>query len=183
MMPHRALLRRSVAVLGALATLTPAFALAPPLPCEGVYESDMYVYGPQPLGGYDYSPGVVVEGYGIRQIVVDTVYVGAPPPVPELADFSGARAVHCASGAFFAMPRADGNLAALTLAATEFLRPQVRAGEMVTLDALRRAVRALYPDAIELRETAQTCGCEWYFPELRPSGQTPFGDRTDVTVE
>lgn len=173
---------RSLAALAVIAA-TPSLALAPPLPCTGVIESNMYVGDPVPLGGYDYSPGVVVEGYGNRQVVVDGVYVDATAPLPELQAFYGARAVHCASGTFFALPRADAEAAALTLAATEFLRPQVRGGEMVTADALRRAVRALYPDAIELRETAQTCGCEWYHPDLRAAGLTPFGERTDVTFE
>lgn len=165
------------------AIAAPALALTPPLPCTAVKESGLWVSDPVPLGGYDYLPGVVVENYSLSMRAVDGVYVYLNPPVPELAEFSGARAVHCASGTFFALSWTDSNDAALSLAATEFLRPQVRAGELVTADALRRAVRALYPDAIELRETAQTCGCDWFFPDLRPAGQTRFGERTDVTYE
>ena len=179
----RIFLLACVTTLGGPALAPPVLALTPPLPCTGVYESDMHVYDVTPLGGHDYAAGVVVENYSVRQIVVNSVLVGAPPPVPDLAGFSGARAVHCASGTFFAVPRTDAGEAAMTLAATEFLRPQVLAGEQVTVDALRRAVRALYPEAIELRETEQTCGCDWFFPDLRPAGQTPFGERTDVAIE
>jgi hypothetical protein len=31
-----------------------------------------------------------------------------------------------------------------------------------------------------MRETAQTCGCNALYDDLRPEGQTPFGQRADV---
>ncbi len=172
-------MRLAAIIIGLAAA--PVAALTPPLPCDGIHESDMMVYGVRPLGDREYNTGVVIEGYAVRQVLDGTTYVDGAAPVAELQGFHGARAVHCGTGAFWAMPGAFPEEAALMLAGTEFLRDAVRDGEMVTQRALGDAVRAIYRDAIQLSETAQTCACDAYYPELRPARQMPFADRTDVT--
>jgi hypothetical protein len=160
-------------------------ALSPPLPCEGVYESNMGVASPVPLGGWPQGDaaigsGVTVETYYNRSVVAGDTYQDLQAPVPDLVEFSGTRLVHCASGTFFAINGQDAETVGTAIAATEFVRPLIQSGELVTVQALRRASTALYGSVIELRETEQTCGCAAYFDALKPAGQGPFHMRSDV---
>jgi hypothetical protein len=172
---------RELVVIGVVViSASAAGALAPPLPCEGVVESNMAIGTTEPLGGWDNPSGFVIEGYYNDQIVVDTVYTDLPGPVPELNDFYGFRVVECATGAFVAVKGPNVRDARISLPATEFLRSDLQTGQPVSMNSVVSAVRAVYGNGLLMRETAQTCGCAAFFPELGPAGQTPFENRTDT---
>lgn len=167
--------------MAALAAL-PAQALTPPLPCEGT-ESGMSTYELSVLDP-DWKTGVVLERYQVGSAPgEDGVYRDLPGPIGALEGFYGVRITHCASGIFHAV-RTDQRPAtvAAALAATEFLRAKVKAGQPVGRGELAQAVRAVYGTQTRLRETEETCGCSVAFPGLRPKGMTPYGERTDTTT-
>lgn len=170
--------------IGTLAALValPGHALAPPLPCEGT-EAGMGTFDLTALDPEGKS-GVTVEEYLVQTAPDgDGVYRDLPGPVGALDGFYGIRITHCASGIFHAVDTAqDPGTVAAALAATEFLRAKVKAGQPVGRNELAQAVRALYGTQTRLRETEETCGCSVLFPELRPRGMTPYGDRTDTTT-
>jgi hypothetical protein len=122
----------------------------------------------------------LAEAYGNARVLENGVEVSRPPPVPELEGFQGTRIMSCATGEFLALNRQGLNDVVTAMTATEFLRDKVRAGEPVAFSELRQAAEALYGPVLVLRETGQTCACEAYFDELRPAGQTPYEERTDV---
>lgn len=174
-----------MAQIGTLVTLVvlPAHALAPPPPCEGT-EAGMSTYELTVLDPEHAASGVVLERYQVGSAPgPDDVYVDLPAPVGALEGFYGVRITHCASGIFHAVEtdQRPGTVAA-ALAATEFLRAKVQDGRRVGRNELAQAVRAVYGQQTRLRETEETCGCSLVFPELRPRGMTPYGERTDTTT-
>lgn len=171
----------NLAVLVALVAL-PAQALAPPPPCEGT-EAGMSTYELTALDP-DWKSGVVIERYQVGSAPGDDgVYADLPAPIEALEGFYGVRITHCASGIFHAVKtdQRPGTVAA-ALSATEFLRGKVKAGQPVGRGELAQAVRAVYGMQTRLRETEETCGCSVAFPELRPKGMKPYGERTDTTA-
>lgn len=168
-------------MVAALAAL-PAHALTPPLPCEGT-EAGMTTYELTALDP-DWKSGVVIERYQVGSAPgPDGVYADRPGPIGALEGFYGVRITHCGSGIFHAVKtdQRPGTVAA-ALAATEFLRAKVKAGQTVGRGELAQAVRAVYGMQTRLRETEETCGCSVSFPELRPRGMKPYGERTDTTT-
>jgi hypothetical protein len=174
---------RGLVVMAGLLAGTQAVALTPLPPCH-VNEAGMNVYDLRSFGRYEPAGGVTVENYQVEMRPDDTpegVFREVPPPVPSLSGFFGVRVTHCASGTFFAVDTRDGpDSVVAALGATEFLRAKVQRGQAIGREELGTAVRAVYRDAIRLRETAETCGCSTYFPDLRPGGMTPYADRMDV---
>jgi stage V sporulation protein SpoVS len=171
-----------IMMVAALAAL-PAHALPPPLPCEGT-EAGMMTFELTVLDPEHAKSGVVIENYLAGSAPgPDGVYVDLPGPVGALDGFNGVRITHCASGIFHAVTtdQRPGTVAA-ALAATEFLRAKVKAGQSVGRNELAQAVRAVYGKQTRLRETEETCGCSVSFPELRPKGMKPYGERTDTTT-
>jgi hypothetical protein len=164
------------------ASLGPAVALAPPLPCEGS-EAGMSTYEMTVLDRDLGKSGVVIERYQVDMVLDDTgVYQPGKGPVASLDGFFGVRVIHCASGYFHAIDTTqDAVTVAAVLSATEYLRAKVQGGKAVTRTELASAVRAVYGKQIRLRETEETCGCNAAFPELRPKGMRPFPERTDTT--
>lgn len=170
-----------IGMMAALAAL-PVHALPPPLPCEGT-EAGMSTYELTALDPEGKS-GVVLERYQVGSAPgADGVYADLPGPVEALENFYGVRITHCASGIFHAVKtdQRPGTVAA-ALAATEFLRGKIKAGQPVGRGDLAQAVRAVYGMQTRLRETEETCGCSVAFPELRPKGMRPYGERTDTTT-
>lgn len=174
----RAAIRAGVAVM---IGVTPALALTPPLPCESS-ESNMTTYGLQTLDPSGAS-GVTVEHYYNSVVQQGEALVNAPAPVAELQGFRGVRVTLCSTGDFLVIPDQDPVSVAAALSATEFLRADVQAGRPATFDALRLAARAVYGPPLVLRETEETCGCSWYFPDLKPANMANFEDRTDVQYQ
>lgn len=158
----------------------PATALTPPFPCTDLTEANMVTTDVDVLGGYDAKSGVIVEAYRNKVVEQKGAYNSLPPPVPALESFSGTRVTHCASGRILAVRDVWSSDVRAALAATEFLRDKLKAGQKVSFGEVKAAVTAVYGKPIELRETAQTCGCNNYFDELRPKSQTPYGQRKDV---
>lgn len=177
-------MRPALALAAATAALAaaPAWALSPVMACDGTIEAGMRLGGLETLGGWQEEPrsGVVVESYVNAAEMRDGAWTEAPPPVPELDLFQGVRVTFCPTGEFLAIPGGEAGEVSAALAATEFLRDAVQAGEAVGFADLRRAADALYGPVLVMRETEQTCGCSVHFDDLRPSGQTPFEERTDV---
>jgi len=169
---------RRAALILAL-TSTPAVALTPLPPCE-LAEAGMVIGAVGVLGDYDANSGVTVERYANNHKVVNDVYTPVSAPVPQLEDFNGVRVTHCASGDFLAIRGVDVTEVSSALAATEFLRGAVQSGKRPTFAQVERAARAVYGGVIRLRETEQTCGCNTYYPDLKPAGMTAFGARTDI---
>lgn len=153
-------------------------ARAEPLPlCYGVIESGMAVYAPGPLG--EMTSGIIIEGY------VDEGTSGRAPrrthkPPEVLEGFSGTRIIHCASGRFFTVPVENYFEVSDPLTNSRFLDRKIQTGQRPSFQDVKRAVNASFPGAMEFRETAETCGCNAMFAELRPQGLTPFAERTDV---
>jgi len=172
---------RNLGFMAALVAL-PGHALTPLPPCEGT-EAGMSTYELTALDP-DWKSGVVIERYQV-DLAPDSsgVYQPGPGPVGSLDGFFGVRITHCASGIFHAIKtdQRPGTVAA-ALAATEFLRGKVKSGQHVGRGELAQAVRAVYGMQTRLRETEETCGCSAIFPELRPKGMTPYGERTDTTT-
>ena len=168
-----------IALTLAAISVVPVSALAPPLPCEGIEANmvtgELYIFGPDNV-----STGVVVERYFNATELRDNVYVSRPAPVPHLVEFYGVRVTYCPTGQFLAIDAQSPAEVDAALSATEFLRPRLQAGQPVRFDDLRRAANAVYGGAIVLRETEETCGCNMFFPEVRPQGMRSFQDRTDV---
>lgn len=183
-------LRRQI-VLAALSVgcllATSAMPFSVSLPCEAVRESNMWVGPSIPLAdwgglnGIGIAPtGVVVDGYRNSAHYFDGSVRLLPTPIPRLHDFTGARVLHCASGSFFAVPGKDWDDLNEALVASSLLNPEIAQGVPIELSDLRRAVLGAYPDAIELIETEQTCGCSEFFDSFRPVDQTRYVDRVDV---
>ena len=169
------------AALAALALMPlPVAGMTPPLPCEGAREANMGVHDPIFLGEYESHSGVVVETYFNVIVPKGTGYEALPPPVPALQDFHGTRITHCATGRILALRDVNHRDAATAIAATEFLRDRLKKAQTISYSDLRKAVVALYGKPLEMRETAQTCGCDAYFDTLGPAGQTPFASRKDA---
>ena len=177
------LLLGQIAMMAALTAL-PVHALTPPLPCQGT-EAGMSTYELTVLDPELAVSGVVLERYQVGTAPgPDGVYADLPGPVGALEGFYGVRITHCASGIFHAV-RTDqsSSTVAAALAATEFLRAKVQDGRPVARGELAQAVRAVYGKQTRLRETEETCGCSVMFPDLRPRGMTPYGERTDTTSD
>lgn len=179
-MRHQATI--SLAALAVLASgAQPSGAEAPPLPCVGM-EGGMVTYELAALDPESAKSGVTLEHYQVDMAPdASGTYKAVPAPVPDLQGFFGVRVMHCASGTFFAI-RTDQRPAtvAASLAATEFLRAQVQAGQRVGQPDLAEAIRAVYGASIRLRETEETCGCHAVWPELRPGRMRAYPDRTDT---
>lgn len=145
---------------GVICTPMAGLALTPLPPCDGV-ESAMIVTQLERFA--DSSKGAItIEGYSTaHEADADGVFRPVKAPVEALNDFRGVRLVDCATRKILAIrtdSRADQVDAALK--ATEFLRGDVQAERKIAFNKVRRAAKALYgSDVIELRETAQTCGC------------------------
>ena len=165
-------------------TSVPVMALTPPMPCTGpasgpgaglgLTEDSMWIGPPQSIAG----TGLVVEGYGNALLQTGDAIYAAPAPIPELEDFHGIRVTHCASGEILAFRSSDSaGTVATAIAATEFLRARVQAGKAATAGQMKRAVKALYGTPLVLRDAQETCGCNAYFPALRPEGITPYAPR------
>jgi hypothetical protein len=171
------------ALLLSVLAATPAQALTPLQPCEGM-EAGMVTYGLYPLDPDTNASGVTLESYQVDFQPDDSaegVYRNQPAPVGALSDFFGVRVTHCASGTFFAIDTRNGpSEVAAALAATEFLRADVQAGRAISRGDLSSSVRAVYGKQLRLTETEETCGCSVYFPDLKPKGMTPFENRTDT---
>ncbi len=140
----------------------------------------MEVRDVQILGGYDALSGVIVESYWNKVEAKGGVYTARPAPVHELDDFRGVRVTICATGEFLAIRDVDPVEVSSALAATEFLRGAIKAGKQVNARQVQKAAKAVYGPVIHLRETEETCGCNIYFPDLRPAGMTAFEARTDI---
>jgi len=172
-------LRKILALPAALAATVALAEEAPPV-CWGMIESGMVVHFTLPLGN-DRS-GIIAEAYyDARSQVGDRPKEDLMAAPPELRDFHGVRVVHCASGRFMAVPHYGGpEGVSYSVAATEFLRDKLRSGSKPSFRDIQNAVDALYPGSLAFRETAETCGCNAFFSELRPVGMTPFDERDDL---
>ena len=156
----------------------PALALEPLPVCHQTAESGMEVMVVNYLG--DGGPsGIVVEGY-VDAKVWRGMEAKVPPAPAQLKGFNGVRVMHCPTGRFIAVPHLSADEARIALGATEFLRPKLKAGKTPGYGDMKKAVDVLYPGGIAFRETAETCGCNAFFPELKPKGMTPYAERTDV---
>ncbi|MCB1342035.1 MAG: hypothetical protein KDK24_13415 [Pseudooceanicola sp.] len=155
-------------------------AMVPPPPCDNVSEANMWIRDPTFFGDWDAQTGVVIEGYSNKTHVVDTVYRNMPAPVPALQGFIGTRITFCDSGRILAVRDVDPDEAFPALSATEFLRDKLKANRKISYGDVMAAVTAVYGRPVELKETAQTCGCAAYFDDMRPKSQTPFPERQDV---
>jgi hypothetical protein len=173
------------AIILSMLTGTVAQALTPLPPCVGM-EAGMNTYDLFPLDPDTNTSGVTIEAYQVDSGPDDTpegVYRDQPAPVPALNGFYGIRVTHCTSGSFHAIDtRNSPSEVAAALAATEFLRAEVKAGKPVSRTDLASAVRAVYGKQLRLKETEETCGCSVFFPGLKPKGMTPFENRTDTVA-
>ncbi|MGL4236975.1 hypothetical protein [Tabrizicola sp.] len=173
------------AIIVSILTGTAAQALTPLPPCDGM-EAGMNTYNLHALDPDTNASGVTVESYQVDTQPDDSpqgVYRDQPAPVPALDGFYGVRVTHCASGTFHAIEGGeDPFTVAAALAATEFLRPKVKAGQSVGRNELASAIRAVYGKQLRLKETEETCGCSVLFPDLKPKGMTPFENRTDTVA-
>ncbi|WP_112308908.1 hypothetical protein [Pseudogemmobacter bohemicus] len=157
-------------------TATGAQALTPLPPCGGV-EAGMRTEWPAVIAG----TGIVVEEYRHNIVSHGTLAEADTPPVDALSGFDGLRVTHCASGHMVAVSgRRNSYEAADALAATVFLRDAVTQEQTATAARMKQAVRAAFGKGIELREDAETCACNVYFPELRAKGMTPYDQRDDL---
>lgn len=170
---------KTLSILLSVGVALPAAALTPPLPCDPVKEADMTVSDVQILGS-TMNSGVTVEYYANATTLIDTVYVRRPGPVPELTDFAGVRVLACATGDFVAIPGASAGSVNSSLSATEFLRARVQSDKPLRFADVKKAAKAVYGKVIVLRESEQTCGCNTFFPDLKPAAMTGFTDRTNV---
>ena len=132
-------------------------------PCETV-QSGMRVSNRAVFGYFD--SGFMVEEYGNEsKLNADGDYQNLSVSVPELDSFQGYRVIDCRSGEFLAIS-ASSVAAGQQLAATEFLRSKVQDEKPFTLADVRRAAKALYKGRdvkiLTLRETEQTCSCDYY---------------------
>lgn len=159
-----------------LTIATGAQALTPLPPCSGV-EAGMRTEWPAVIAG----TGIVVEEYRHNIVSHGTLAEADTPPVDALSGFNGLRVTHCASGRMVAVPGQRNSYdAAEALAATTFLRDAVAKEQTATAARMKQAVRAALGKGIELREDAETCACNAYFPELRAKGMTPYDQRSDL---
>ena len=167
---------RGMLLVPALLGATAAPALTPLPPCEGT-EAGMRtgsLIAPE-------GTGLTFERYNVNIVSHGDLAEADAPPVPELGGFSGVRVTHCASGQMVAIAgEYSSEKAAAALGATEFLRKEVQAGRRISAGKMKQAAKAVYGQVLVLRETEETCGCNSYFPELRPKGMTPFDRRRDV---
>lgn len=176
---------KRAAILLCVMTATASQALTPPPPCEGM-EGGMVTYGLYPLDPDTNASGVTIESYQVDfqpDASPEGVYRNQPAPVDALTDFQGIRVTHCASGTFHAIDTRNGaSEVAAALGATEFLRDEVQAGKAVSRNDVASAIRAVYGKQLRLKETEETCGCSFYFPDFKPKGMTPFENRTDTVA-
>ncbi|MBJ2151966.1 hypothetical protein [Paracoccus sp. IB05] len=164
--------------LSALIVLTaaPAGALTPLPPCGGV-EAGMRTGFPAQIEG----TGIVVEDYSHNITAHGDLAEADTPPVAALSGFTGLRITHCASGRMVAVAGQGRSYdAANALAATTFLREAVAKKQPATAARMKQAVKAALGKGIELRENAETCACNTYFPDLRAKGMTPYKERNDL---
>ena len=128
------------------------------------------------------TSGVIVEGYyDMRAIMTDRPTDGIPMPTERLRGFYGTRVTHCATSRFMAVPIHEGpDVVRYSVSGTEFLREKLRTGQPPSFDDVKNAAKAVFPEAMEFRESGETCGCAAYFPALRPAGVTPFDQRDDA---
>ncbi len=162
--------------LALILTAGAAQALTPLPPCGGV-EAGMRTGFPAQIPG----TGIVVEDYRHNITSHGELAEADTPPVDALSGFNGLRVTHCASGRMVAVPgRGRSYDAANTLAATTFLREAAAKEQPATAARMKQAVKAALGKGIELRENAETCACNTYFPELRAKGMTPYNQRNDL---
>mgnify|MGYP001597015873 CR=1 FL=1 len=133
------------------------------VPCETV-GSGMRVSNTQGFGYF--NSGFLTEEYSnATRTDADGVSHNLSVSVPELDSFQGYRVIDCRSGEFVAIG-ATSTIRAHHLLATEFLRSKVQDEKPFTLADVRRAAKALYKGRdvkiLTLRETEQTCSCEYY---------------------
>lgn len=144
-----------------------AVALTPIPPCMNEYESGMGVDDARTFGHAE--SGFIVEEYR---------YLGDPAPadLPKaLTRFYGGRVVDCRSGKIVAVNHKDQEEINAALSATEFLRAAVQGEKRIRFNDVQRAAKAVFgEDVMVLRETEETCGCNAYFPGLRPSSLAPY---------
>ena len=111
-------------------------------------------------------------------IVEDYRYLGDPAPasLPKaLTSFFGGRIVDCGTGKIVAVNYKSYEELDSALSATEFLRAAVQGDKRIRFNDVQRAAKAVYgKDVMVLRETEETCGCNAYFPGLRPSALAPY---------
>lgn len=161
------------------ATSVTASATTMEISC-GWVESGMQTGDMQSLKG----TGLVLEDY--RNGLSHGGNSPLPAPIKTLEHFAGVRVTHCATGTMVAIPARNANVDETDrirdmLSATEFLRPGVKAGKAVSARDLERAARALFDDVVVFRDNEETCGCNTFYPELRPDGMSAWAKRSDVT--
>ena len=162
--------------LALILTAGAAQALTPLPPCGGV-EAGMRTGFPAHIPG----TGIVVEDYRHNITSQGDLAEADTPPVDALSGFDGLRVTHCASGRFIAVAGQRSSYeAADLLAATVYLREAAGAETPASASRMKQAVKATLGKGYELRETAETCACNTYFPELRAKGMTPWGQRNDT---
>ncbi len=115
---------------------------------------------------------------GSGYIVEDYSFVGGQDLTnfpKALQRFRGGRVVECRTGKIVAVNYKRGEELHHALSATEFLRGAVQNSKSIRFNDVQRAAKAVFPeDVIVLRETEETCGCNAYFPGLRPSSLAPY---------
>ena len=152
--------------------------------CE-VNEGGMSVGYTLILGSDWDQSGITVDSYTNIGEMINGEWVPDAGPISYLSNFRGLRVVNCRTGQFFAI-RDDGMdwfVAAYGLPATEFLRETYLNHTAPDFRNVEMAVHALYGDVQLLQETAETCGCANYFPNIRPEGLIPFFERDDVEYQ
>ena len=146
---------------------TGAEALTPPLPCLNEIEDGMGVDNVMTFGHSD--SGFTVEDY---------TFVGSQTSASlpaALTKFYGGRVVECRSGKIVAVNYQRGEAIQQSLSATEFLRAAVQGEKRIRFNDVQRAAKAVFgEDVMVLRETEETCGCNYYFPSLRPKSLAPY---------
>ena len=178
-------IRQIICTLGLATVLSPSHLAAYEQLACGVIEADMFVTSSARLGIYWEESGITVDSFSNAGQVSDNKWVPRENSVPTLSSFNGIRVVNCRTGQFFAIRemRGDAYGAAYLLSGTEFLRQSYLDNSTPDFRDVERAVRSLYRDVQLLQDTAQTCGCEHYFSELRPDGIVSFHDRDDVEYQ
>lgn len=153
-----------------------AQALTPLPPCGGV-EAGMRTGFPAQIAG----TGIVVEEYRHNIVSHGDLAEADTPAAAALSGFNGLRITDCASGRMVAVPGQGRSYdAADALATTTFLREAAARKQPATAARMKQAVKAVLGKGIELRENAETCACNTYFPELRAKGMTPYKERNDL---
>lgn len=170
------------AVVAFAAIATPAMPTSVAELCELEVESDRWVGPSSPFRWGEFSwievvpTGVVIDVYWHSAKFLDGSFHTLPTPIVSLQNFVGSRVIHCATGHFFAIEGEREYLEEQALVSSDHLSRN----DSASLDDLRQAVLQVYPNAIELIETEQTCACAEYFDSFRPVDQTRYVDRAGL---